>query len=917
MIRRLRRTWNRIVGAWTGYRQEAELAEEFETHIQMLTDENVRKGMPLELARREAALTFGGLTAAKENYRDQRGLPWLENLQRDIGYALRGMRRSPGFTAVVVASLALGIGANTAVFSVANAVIFRALPVRDPGKLVLFRYEDKSEIPAVVRRSQVGDHQDTFPYRVYEAFRPGTETLSGVIAFVPLGMNQQSLTMQVGGQTTVAGGEMVSGNYFQVLGVSPILGRAIDDEDIESGAPNVAVVSHDFWLRELGGEPSAIGRSITVNKLPFTVVGVTPPGFFGINPAMPPDIWISLRDLQGIKPWGRLRPGPGGLSPFADKGYWWCHIVGRLRPGIPSQRVLTEVNIRFREGLTSGLGDSVPADRLPQLSLASARRGLDNLRRNLAEPIWILMTAVSLVLLVACSNVATLLLARSKSREREILVRLGLGAGRCRLLSQLLTESILLSLCGGAAGLLLAWLTSDALVRLFGAGQTNLLDVRPDVTVLAFVAIVSLLTGSLIGLAPAVRATRANLAPQLNATSGRGSPRFTLSRFLVVSQATLAVVLLFGAGLFVRTLQNLDNQDLGFDRNNLLLFEIDPRRAGVTPDRTVDIYHRALQEIQTLPGVRSVSVSATALLSGNTDGGPVATDGPQPLRPNEAYFNVVGPGFTDTMGIRVLRGRGIDWRDVREPRSVAVVNEAMARKLFENQDPLARRISFEVPFNPQSSFQIVGVVGNAKYDGMRSEPLPTAYLPYGAVGHSRIARMCFAVRSTGDPLSLVPVIRETMQSIDPALPLMDIRTQSSQINRALEHERMFAGLSSLFGMLALLLVAVGLYGTLAYAVVRRTGEIGIRVALGATRLRVLWMVLRESLVLAGCGLVTGLPAALALGGLAASRLFGVEVHDTLTITVTGGTLLATAAVAGFVPAHRASRIDPLLAIRHE
>ncbi|MFB3902011.1 MAG: ADOP family duplicated permease [Acidobacteriota bacterium] len=916
MIRKLRRTWSRIVGVWTGHRHEAEVAEEFETHIQMLTDENLRQGMRLELARREAALTFGGLTAAKESYRDQHGLPWLENLQRDIRYALRGLRRSPGFTAVAVASLALGIGANTAVFSVANAVILRALPVRDPGELVLFRYEDKSEIPAVVRRTQVGDHQDTFPYRVYEAFRPGTETLSDVIAFVPLGMNQQSLTMQVGGQTTVAGGEMVSGNYFRVLGVSPILGRAIHDEDMESGAPNVAVVSHDFWLRELGGEPSAIGRSITVNKLPFTVVGVAPPGFFGINPAMPPDIWISLRDLKGIKPWGRLRPGPGGLSPFADKGYWWCHIVGRLKPGIPSERVLSEVNIRFREGLTSGLGDSVPADRLPQLSLASARRGLDNLRQNLAEPIWILMTAVSLVLLVACSNVATLLLARSKSREREILVRLGLGAGRCRLVSQLLTESILLSLCGGAAGLLLAWLTSDALVRLFGGGQTNLLDVRPDITVLAFVAIVSLLTGSLIGLAPAVRATRVNLAPQLNAT-GCSSPRLTLSRFLVVCQATLAVVLLFNAGLFVRTLQNLDNQDLGFDRNNLLLFEIDPRRAGVTPDRTVDIYHQALQEIQTSPGVRSVSVSATALLSGNTDGGPVATDGPPAPRANEACLNVMGPGFTETMGIRVLRGRGIDWRDVREPRSVAVVNEAMARKFFGNQDPLGRRISFEVPFNPQSSFQIVGVVGNAKYDGMRSEPPPTAYLPYGAVGNSRIARMCFAVRSTGDPLSLVPVIRETMRSIDPALPMMDIRTQSSQINRALEHERVFAGLSSLFGILALLLVALGLYGTLAYAVARRTVEIGIRIALGATRLRVLWMVLRESLVLAGCGVLAGLPAALALGGLTASRLFGVGLHDTLTIAVTVGTLLATAAVAGFVPAHRACHIDPLLAIRHE
>ncbi len=915
MSRMLRRTWNRLVGCFTGHRHDSELAEEFESHLQMLTDENVRKGMPPELARREAVLTFGNLSAAKESYGDQRGLPWLENLLRDIRYALRGMRRSPGFTAVAVASLALGIGANTGVFSVANAVIIRALPVKDPGELVLFRYEFKGDISAV-RRTQVGDDQNTFPYQVYEALRQGTETLSGVIAFVPLGMNQQSLTVQAGGPTIVAGGEMVSGNYFQVLGVPPILGRAVMDDDVGPGAPNVAVVSHQFWLRELGGEQSAIGRGITVNGLPFTVIGVAPPEFFGINPATPPDIWITLRDLRGLKPWGRLRPGPGGLTPFADNRYWWCHIVGRPKPGISEQRVLAEADTLFGESLTAGLREPLPAERLPHLSLSSARRGLDNLRRTLSEPILILMAAVSLVLLVACCNVATLLLARGKAREREILVRLELGASRFRLVSQLLTESIVLSLCGGAGGLLLAWLTSGPLARMFATGQPIPLDVRPDMTVLAFAIVVSLLTGSLVGLAPALRATRTDLAPQVNATAGRTSPRFALSRLLVSSQAALAVLLLFGAGLFVRTLQNLDNQDLGFDRNNLLLFEIDPRRAGATPDRTVDIYNRALEKIQALPGVRSASVSATALLSGNTDGGPVATDGPQSRQPNDVYFNVVGPDFMETMGIRVLRGRGIDWRDIRERKTIAVVNEAMARQLFENQEPIGRRFSFEVPFDPEKSFEIVGLVKNAKYDGMRSEPPPTAYLPYGAQAH-RIARMCFGIRTAGDPLSMAAVVRETMRSVEPALPLIDIRTQGAQIDRALEHERLFAGLSSLFGLLALLLVAVGLYGTLAYAVAQRTGEIGIRVALGATRLRVVWMVLRESLWLAGCGLIIGLPAALITGRLASYRLFGVSAHDGVTIALTATILFATAAVAGFVPAHRASRINPLLAIRQE
>ncbi len=917
-MRALRRAWCRLAGSLAGRGREAEVQEEFESHLQLMTDENIRRGMTPQAARREALLTFGGVETTMESWRDQRGLPWLENMRRDVGYALRGLRRNPGFAAVAVACLALGIGANTAVFSVANAVMVRSLPVRDPGQLVLFRYESRGDI-SMVRRTQIGESQATFPYAVYEALRERTRTLSGVIAFAPLGLNQQSLTVQTGDQATVAAGEIVSGNYFQVLGVPAILGRTLVDDDQRQGAPNVAVISHRFWLRELGGDRSIVGKSITVNRQPFTVAGVAPAGFLGVNPAMPPDLWISLRDMPVLKPWGRLRPGPGGISPFADRRYWWCTVMGRQIPGITQQQVLAEADVLFRETIEEGLRDAPAADGLPHLALSSARRGLGNLRGSLFEPLRILAAAAALVLVIACGNVATLLLARAWAREREVGARLALGASRSRLVRQFLTESVLLSLCGGAAGLLLARWGSEALVpMLAAAGRPILLDVRPDLAVLGFAVAASLLTGVLFGLVPALNATRVNLMPQLTASGGSASPRLMLSKILVVGQAALSVFLLFGAFLFVRTLQNLEKQDLGFHPHNLLLFEIDPRRGGATIEQTVAIYDRALGGIQTLSGVQSASVSAAALLAGYTDSGPIATDGPQ--EPSEVakdvYFNIVGPDFLETMGIPVLAGRGIGWRDISFRSRVAVVNEAVASLLFANQNPVGRRFSFESPFDPRTAFEIVGVVKNARYGGLRSQPPPTAYLPYGSLPE-RIARMCFGVRTAGDPSLMIPAVRETMSNLFPALPVIDIRTQTDQINRAVEQERMFAGLTSLFGGLALLLVSVGLYGNLAYAVTRRTSEIGIRMALGASRARVLWMVLRESVLLAGCGLAIGLPAALGLARLVAGRLFGVAPHDGWSMAATTAVLLITAILAGFLPANRASLIDPLRALRCE
>ncbi len=915
-MKTLRRFWNRLVGTLTGHRHEVELADEFESHVQMLTEDNLRRGMSPGEARRTALLTFGGLELTKESYRDQRGLAWFETLQRDIRFAFRGMRKSPGFTAVALGCMALGIGANTAIFSVINAVMIRSLPVSHPEQLVVFRYISSGDMGSL-RRTASGYRGTSFPYMTYEALRKQTQALSGVFAFAPLGFDNHSVTVGMAGQSTVAGGEMVSGNYFSVLGVSPILGRAIFDDDLKPGAPNVVVISYTYWSSEFGGDRSVIGTSVTLNSLPFTVVGVTPPEFFGVNPAFSPDIWVPLREMQSFTPWSR-QPSRG-QSMFADKGWWWCMMMGRLKPGVTQPQALAEADFLFQQSITEGLKQLPHPEKLPHLVLSPASRGLGNLRRTFSEPLRVLMTAVSLVLLIACANVATLLLVRAQSRQKEMAVRLAMGAHRMRVVRQLLTESVVLSLCGGGLGLLLAfWGSRTLLLLLSNPGQIVSLDVGPDATVLSFCAVVSMVTGSLFGLAPALRATRVDLVLQLKESAGSVSPRLTLAMVLVAGQVALSVLLLFGTGLFVRTLQNLETQDLGFNRNNILLFEIDARRGGYEGDRAVALYNQSLARIQGLPGVRLASVSANSLLSGWVNNSPASPDSVPlpPGQPNTVYWNIVGPGFFETMGIPVVLGRGIGWRDQEANRRVAVINEAMACSFYPAGSPIGRHFCFGDRYEPGRAYEIIGVVRNAKYDSMRDQPPATAYVPY-ATAADMISHMCFEVRTAADPTAMVSSVREAMRNIDPNLPLIGCKTQSEQIDEALTHERMFAQVSSFFGLLALLLVSVGLYGALAYAVTRRTREIGIRMAMGARRVQVLWMILQQSLVVAAIGLAVGLPAAFALVRFVASLLFGIKTYDSVTIVATIVIVSAVAAVAGILPALRASRIDPIRALHYE
>ncbi len=914
-MKALRRIWRRLAGSVTGHRREDELAAEFEAHIEMAIDDNLRRGMPPAEARRAALVEFGGVEASKESYRDQRGLPWIADLRRDFQYACRGMRRSPGFSAAVIACLALGIGANTAVFSVLNAVMLRSLPVREPEQLVLFRYESKNYPRAVLRRTS-GMGKTSLPYYAFEPLRRRTQTLAGLIAFVPIGLSGDTLTVAADGRPTVAGGEMVSGNFFTVLGVPPMLGRLIVEDDLRADAPHVAVLSHRYWSREFGREPEAIGRMIALNGQRFTIVGVTPPEFFGVDPGFAPDIWVPLKEMAGVTPWGV------GASSFRDRLWWWCMMMGRLKPGMTQQQAQAELDTLFRQSVTEGLSQMPGPEEMPRLVLDPAGHGLENLRRMFSKPLRVLIGAVLLVLLIACVNVATLLLARTNARRREMNVRLAIGASRARLVRQLLTESVLLAACGGIAGGVIAIWGSGALLRaMSGQIPAHGLDVRPDAAVLAFTAAVSLLTGILFGLAPALRGAFGAAGARLNDAAARTTPRQRLTKTLIAAQVALSTVLLFGAGLFVRTLQNLTSQDLGFHRENLLLFQIDARRVGYEPGRVLATYGRALEQIRNLPGVPSATLSRFAPLSGWANNTPMALDiGDPPVaadgHPDGVDWNVVGPDYFETMGIPLLLGHGIGRDDVAGGRRVAVISETLARERLAGGSVLGHRISFGRRYDPEDSFEIVGVARNTKWTRMREERPKAAYIPY-STETKRVGPMFVIARTPGDPMRMVPAVRDAMSRVDANLPLFSIKTQRGQIEEALTQERMLARFSSLLGALALLLVSVGLYGTLGYAVARRTGEIGVRVALGAGRRRVVWMILREGLVVVACGLAVGLPTALALGRVVGSLLFDVKSHDAVTAVATMAALTVIGIAAGTLPAWRASRIEPVEALRHE
>ena len=910
---------------------EREMEEELRSHLASRAADLERQGLTRAEAERQARIEFGGYERYKEECREALGSRLLGELVGDVRYGLRQLRRNPGFTAVAVLTLALGIGGNTAIFSLINAVMLKTLPVRQPEQLVLLKWTSQGW-PAVIHRLGAGGlTQDqggrntgaAFSYPIFADIQGHNTAFSGVLGFT----DAERITVNAGGEASFADAQYVSGTYFPALGVQPILGRAIGPGDDIAGAGGAVVISFGYWNRRFGRNPSAIGKAVGVNGVSFKVVGVAPPEFFGVQPGTSIDLWIPLHTQPQVD---ARQTNPKEGSKFLANDDWWVEIIARLKSGVSAPQAQAAVDVIVRQNV---LAQGPQKKRFAQISLDPPRvelepasKGLDNLRQEFSRPLFILMGVVGLVLLIACANVANLLLARATARQREIAVRLALGAGRTRLIRQLLTESMLLASAGGALGVLLSYWATGILLAFMSSGTDHVtLLVTPDLRVLAFTVGISVFTGVLFGLAPALRGTRLSLTPALkegvSRVRWRGRRlRLGLGKTLVVAQVAMSLLLLMGAGLFVRTLVNLQTQNLGFERGNLLLFRLDPVQAGYEADELPAFYEELQRRLGGLPGVRSVSVSENTLINGGAWIDGILIQGYTPKTSDGsdgqvvAWLNSVGPGFFRTMGISVLLGRAVDARDTASAPKVAAINQTLARQCFAGSNPVGRRLGGFGGSKP-SDFQIVGVVGDTKYGGLRDKAPPTVYIAYAQ--YPNPGPTSIEVRTAGDPKQWMSAVRGGVQSLDRNLPLLDFKTQTEQIDQATFQERLFARLSSFFGLLALLLACVGLYGMMSYAASRRTNEIGIRMALGAERTKILRMVLRESMTVTGIGIVIGVAGALGASRLIASVLYGLKPIDPLTFALATAVLAAVAVLAGYLPARRAAKIDPMVALRHE
>jgi predicted permease len=843
--------------------------------------------------------------------------------------------KNPGFTAIALLTLALGIGANTALFSVVDTVLLKKLPVKDPDRLVLFN-------SISTRQFTPGSHNGTnrtdpstnlttrssFPYQTFVRMREQRGACEDVAAFGAIALN-----VNADGLVDVANAQAVTGNYYDVMGVPAYRGQMITYSDDNSAASPVAVISYRYWQKRFGGSADIIGKQINLNNVAFTVAGVAPPGFEG---AM--DLGTSM---DVAIPMGWETQVDGEHSEFMGAGDWWLRIMGRLKPGATIEQARASLDLAFQQSALEHrearqaqrrarglqpINQLEPKD-YPHLGAMSGSRGEMNGRQFFNKPLRLLLTVVGLVLLIACANVANLLLVRASARQKEIAVRLAMGASRWRLIRQLLTESVLLATLGGAAGVLIAlWLKDSLLSVGEWAGRENSLNPRLDLRVLAFTFGLSLLTGIVFGIVPALRATRVDLTPTLKDT-GRGSSATTrslLSRSLVVAQVSLSLLLLIGAGLLVRTLINLQRVETGFNEQNLLLFYADPSLLGYKDDRLKDLYQRLFTRLEAVPGVRAVTFSRVPLLSRSSSNGtfdlPNAKPGPDGRVPQtaEVFFHNVRENFFEAMGIPLVMGRTFTAHDDLKAPKVAIVNQTFARKYLTTGNPIGQTFSMDIA--RPDPIEIIGVVKDAKYTSQRDEVPATMYRSWLQTPGATGGQMSFEVRTTGDPKAYVGAIRQAVREVEPNLPLSNIKTQIEQADETLSMERLFAKLMSLFGVLAQQLASIGLYGVLAYSVSRRTHEIGIRMALGANRRKMLTMILRQGMTLTLIGVALGLAGAYVLTRYLESlnsMLFGVQPRDPLTFIVTAALLIIVALVACFIPARRATKIDPMVALRYE
>jgi len=874
---------------WVLRREKAEqqLDEEMRTFVDICAADKMREGVSLAEARRRAVLELGGIEQVKEQVRTSRHGALVDEIGRDVRYAFRTFARNPGFVLVVVLTLGLGIGANTAIFSLIDALMLRWLPVRDPQELVQVKLQEPGDGPAT----------DTFSYPIVRALGEQQEIFTGVAGF-----SGYSFNIGAGDSIGKVSGALVIGGYYETLGLNPEAGRLLTRSDDAPDAPLAAVISDGYWERQFLRSPAAIGQILVVNGAPATIVGVSPPGFTGANVGMTADITLTAGAFASVNRQVAELIGPGNF---------WIRALARPAPGVSVRQAEARLTTVW-----SGIWDSLIAAHWPQsqrspfanarFQLAPGGTGWTTMRDRYRQPLTVLMSVVAVVLLIACANVASLMLARASARQREIAVRLALGASRGRVVRQLLIESTLLSSIGAAFGILLAWASSRLLLETMFPGSWRVtFDLTPNGHILGFTAAVSAATGVLFGLAPALRTTAAGPAAALNDDMRTSSSRSRLLPSLIVAQVAMSLVLLVGAGLFAGTLRNLQRLDPGFNREGVLIADLEGRRTPV-PQELVD-------EIQALPGVVSASVSTHTPLSGSIWSDRAVPRGqPVPER-DSAFFVGAGPRLLEIMQTPLISGRDFTDRDSAEAQPVAVVNEAYARRFFPDRQPLGQYLSAVVR-GARRDLEIVGVAKNTSAAGLRRRSPLTVYVAYRQLTGSFPTTL--VIRARGNLAGMAAAIRRAIQ---PQMPdtAIEVLPLSAQIEAAMVQERVMAGLAGAFGALALVLASVGLYGLLAYTVARRTKEVGIRVALGAERARVVAMILGGAVRLVSIGILLGLPAAWAASRAVQSMLFGLKPADPATI---GGAIVllgAAALVAAYVPAWRASRIDPLTALRHE
>ena len=836
----------------------------------------------------------------------------MGNLVQDLRYAIRTFRKSPVFVLVALLSLAFGIGANTAIFTLVDQVLLRLLPVKDPQELVLLWGRGPHY------GSNNGRHKLSYP--MYEDFRDHNQVFSGMFCSWETAMSVSS-----DGRTERVDGELVSGTYFPVLGVGAALGRMFtpDDDKTPGGAP-YAVISYRYWRSRFAGSPDVIGKKLIVNGYPLTIVGVSQAGFDGTDPGKSPQVRVPVMMKAEMDSFGTTFD-----YNFKSRRGRWVNVFGRLKPGVTAERAKSALQPFFHQMLEMEVREKDFARAAPEtrqrfltmwIDVLPASKGDSDLRRQFSSALLVLTAIVGLVLLIACANVANLLIARATARQKEIAVRLALGASRSRIVSQLLIESLTLAIAGGVAGLALAVWMDRALLGFLPTGDTPLtIATTPDWRIMSFNLVISLLTGIVFGLVPALQSTRPQLAGTLKDQVGSiaGGTSVGLRKALVAAQVTLSLLLLIGAGLFIRSLKNLKDLDPGFHTRNLLEFAIDPTRNGYKQERSLDFYRQLREQINAIPGVESSALAVIPILTGDEWDNSIAIEGfsHKPTETPDPHMQFISPDYFKTMNIPILAGRDFRMSDGRGAPKVCIVNEKFAKRYFKDGMALGRHVGMGGNPGTKLDIEIVGVVRDTKYESMRDDVPIELYEPYHQVPF--VVGMMAYVRSSRQPEQVFSSVRQVVNGLDSNLPLSFMKTLEKQQEESLITERLVATLSTGFGILATLLAAIGLYGVMAYTVAQRTREIGVRMALGAARAHVIWLVMNEVLQLVAIGVLIGLPSALALTRFAKSQLYGIQPNDGLTIALATAGIVFVAILSGYIPARRATLIDPMRALRWE